>query len=91
MAVETLEHHTEFVYGLDFNLFKPGEMADCSWDEVLRVFTPKSLINPGMTLQHWPKKNFGVKGGGLEVGGGGGKGNLRLSFPALNCSFKSWT
>ena len=54
MAVETLEHHTEFVYGLDFNLFKAGEMADCSWDEVLRVYTPRSLTNPGMTLQHWP-------------------------------------
>ncbi|XP_078324563.1 peroxisomal targeting signal 2 receptor-like [Crassostrea virginica] len=52
MAVETLEHHTEFVYGLDFNIFKAGEMADCSWDEVLRVYTPRSLTNPGMTLQH---------------------------------------
>ena len=29
-AVETLEHHTEFVCGLDFNLHIPGQVMD-SW------------------------------------------------------------
>lgn len=86
-AVETLEHHTEFVYGLDFSLFKPGEMADCSWDEVLRVFTPKSLINPGMTLQHWPQKVLGWKGEDWSCRGGR-EGNLCLSFRAENCWIK---
>ena len=27
-AVETLEHHTEFVCGLDFNLHIPGQVMD---------------------------------------------------------------
>jgi hypothetical protein len=26
------EHHTEFVLGLDFNLFVDGLIATCSWD-----------------------------------------------------------
>lgn len=24
--------HTEFVFGVDFNLFKKGQMATCGWD-----------------------------------------------------------
>lgn len=50
MVVEILEYYIEFVYGFDFNLFKFGEMADCFWDEVLRVFIFKFLINLGMIL-----------------------------------------
>ncbi|KAJ3391007.1 peroxisomal targeting signal 2 receptor [Entophlyctis sp. JEL0112] len=29
--------HTEFVLGLDFNLFVPGQIATCAWDESLHV------------------------------------------------------
>ncbi|KAK3097121.1 hypothetical protein FSP39_006546 [Pinctada imbricata] len=43
LPLEILEHHSEFVYGLDFSVHKQGEMADCSWDEMIRVYTPKSL------------------------------------------------
>jgi len=25
------EHHSEFVMGVDFNLFRPGQLATCSW------------------------------------------------------------
>lgn len=42
-AVEIHEHHTEFVCGLDWNVNKPHELADCGWDSVVNVFTPKSL------------------------------------------------
>ncbi|XP_067676661.1 peroxisomal targeting signal 2 receptor-like [Haliotis asinina] len=43
-ALEVIEHHTEFVYGLDFNLHVPGQIADCGWDELLHVFRPQSCI-----------------------------------------------
>lgn len=33
-----VEHHSEFVLGLDFNLFRPGEIVTCSWDEHVCVF-----------------------------------------------------
>ncbi|KAJ8315390.1 hypothetical protein KUTeg_007540 [Tegillarca granosa] len=42
--LETIEHHTEFVYGLDFNIHTPGEIVDCGWDELVHVYTPKSAI-----------------------------------------------
>ena len=41
--METIEHHTEFVYGLDFNLHKPGQLVDCGWDQKIQVYSPKSL------------------------------------------------
>ncbi|XP_041354220.1 peroxisomal targeting signal 2 receptor-like [Gigantopelta aegis] len=39
-ALEVVSHHTEFVYGLDFNIHVPGQLADCGWDEFLRVYYP---------------------------------------------------
>ncbi|XP_013107586.2 peroxisomal targeting signal 2 receptor [Stomoxys calcitrans] len=42
-AVEIHEHHTEFVCGLDWNANKPHQLADCGWDSVINVFTPKTL------------------------------------------------
>ncbi|KAL5011113.1 hypothetical protein ScPMuIL_013418 [Solemya velum] len=41
-AVEVIEEHTEFVYGLDYNLHIPGQMVDCGWDQVVNLYTPKS-------------------------------------------------
>lgn len=35
---QTIQHHTEFVYGLDFNIHVPNEIADCGWDESIHVF-----------------------------------------------------
>ena len=34
--LQRYEHHTEFVTGVDFNIFIEGRLASCSWDE--RVF-----------------------------------------------------
>jgi peroxin-7 len=34
--INRFTHHTEFVVGLDFNIFLEGQLASCSWDE--RVF-----------------------------------------------------
>mmetsp|Transcript_15477 Transcript_15477/g.18772 ORF Transcript_15477/g.18772 Transcript_15477/m.18772 type:complete len:340 (+) Transcript_15477:89-1108(+) len=32
------EHHSEFVFGIDWNLFRPGEIVSSSWDEHVCVF-----------------------------------------------------
>lgn len=37
-VVAKYEDHTEFVLGVDFNLFNEGQIATCSWDETVRVF-----------------------------------------------------
>ncbi|KAL4233280.1 peroxisomal targeting signal 2 receptor [Mactra antiquata] len=42
-AMEIIEHHKEFVYGLDFNLHIPGQIVDCAWDELIHIHKPKSL------------------------------------------------
>ncbi|KAF4524740.1 hypothetical protein B566_EDAN013808 [Ephemera danica] len=47
-AVETIKHHSEFVYGLDFNKHVAGQLADCGWDSLLHVFTPHCLA-PALT------------------------------------------
>uniref|UniRef100_A0A2C9KTH2 Peroxin-7 n=1 Tax=Biomphalaria glabrata TaxID=6526 RepID=A0A2C9KTH2_BIOGL len=38
ICLQTVENHSEFVYGLDFNLHIPGQMADCSWDELVHIY-----------------------------------------------------
>ena len=35
---ERLDHHTEFVVGIDFNMFIEGQVASCSWDESVAVW-----------------------------------------------------
>ncbi|CAB1340251.1 unnamed protein product [Coregonus sp. 'balchen'] len=44
--LETLEHHSEFVCGLDFNLHIPNQVVDCSWDETVKIYTPPCLAAP---------------------------------------------
>ncbi|KAJ1654825.1 peroxisomal targeting signal 2 receptor [Dispira simplex] len=34
---KVLDYHTEFVFGVDFNLFIPGQLATCAWDETVAV------------------------------------------------------
>ena len=31
--IERFDHYTEFVVGIDFNLFIEGQIATCAWDE----------------------------------------------------------
>lgn len=38
-------NHSDFVYGVDWNYHKPGQLADCSWDKMVSIFTPTSLGN----------------------------------------------
>ncbi|CAO2628358.1 Peroxisomal targeting signal 2 receptor [Lemmus lemmus] len=45
--LETVEHHTEFTCGLDFSLQSPTEVADCSWDETIKIYNPVCLTVPG--------------------------------------------
>ncbi len=37
-VVAKFEDHTEFVLGVDFNLFNEGQIATTSWDETVKVF-----------------------------------------------------
>lgn len=32
-----IDHHSEFVVGIDFNLFIEGQIASCSWDETVDI------------------------------------------------------
>ncbi|KAF9816819.1 hypothetical protein SFRURICE_009192 [Spodoptera frugiperda] len=41
--LETIRHHSEFTYGLDWNALRPHQIADCGWDSLVHVFTPRSL------------------------------------------------
>ncbi|KPJ11673.1 Peroxisomal targeting signal 2 receptor [Papilio machaon] len=41
--LETIRHHSEFTYGLDWNSLRPHQLADCGWDSLVHVFTPRSL------------------------------------------------
>lgn len=34
-----LDHHTEFVYGLDLSPFHPRLAIDCSWDSTVKLLT----------------------------------------------------
>ncbi|KAJ3130178.1 peroxisomal targeting signal 2 receptor [Nowakowskiella sp. JEL0407] len=36
-CVFTFGEYSEFVMGLDFSLYKPGEVATCSWDESVQI------------------------------------------------------
>lgn len=42
--LETLKHHTEFVYGLNCNIHRPGLVGDCSWDRTVKVYQCNSII-----------------------------------------------
>ncbi|KXN72150.1 WD40 repeat-like protein [Conidiobolus coronatus NRRL 28638] len=39
--------HSEFVLGLDFNLYVPGQVATCSWDEKINLFVVPELAKQG--------------------------------------------
>ncbi|KAJ3231973.1 peroxisomal targeting signal 2 receptor [Chytriomyces hyalinus] len=36
--VQVHDLHSEFVLGVDFNMFVPGQVATCAWDELVHVF-----------------------------------------------------
>ncbi|RUS22255.1 WD40-repeat-containing domain protein [Endogone sp. FLAS-F59071] len=42
--VELHDLHTEFVLGVDFNLYIEGQIATCAWDEMVHVFVPPALV-----------------------------------------------
>ncbi|XP_007944504.2 peroxisomal biogenesis factor 7 [Orycteropus afer afer] len=44
--LETVEHHTEFTCGLDLSLHSPTQVADCAWDETIKVYDPACLVSP---------------------------------------------
>lgn len=41
---ETITHRSEFSYGLDWNRLRANELADCGWDSLVHVFTPRTLM-----------------------------------------------
>ncbi|XP_030303581.1 peroxisomal biogenesis factor 7 [Calypte anna] len=44
--LETVEHHTEFTCGLDLSLHNRGQVVDCAWDELIKIYTPSCLAVP---------------------------------------------
>jgi len=40
------DHHNEFVVGLDFNLFMPGEVATASWDGYCTIWNANGQMRP---------------------------------------------
>jgi len=42
-SLEILDHHTENVYGVDWNFHKKNEISSCSWDGTVQVLIPESL------------------------------------------------
>uniref|UniRef100_A0A8C9JRH6 Peroxin-7 n=1 Tax=Panthera tigris altaica TaxID=74533 RepID=A0A8C9JRH6_PANTA len=44
--LETVEHHTEFTCGLDLSLQSPTQVADCAWDETIKIYDPVCLTMP---------------------------------------------
>ena len=49
-VINRFDHHSEFVVGLDFNLFIEKQLASASWDKSCTVFryddNPKSIVLP---------------------------------------------
>ena len=43
-SIETIRHHSEFTYGLDWNRLRTNQLADCGWDSLVQVFKPRSLM-----------------------------------------------
>ncbi|KAI9593741.1 WD40-repeat-containing domain protein [Syncephalis fuscata] len=41
--IDSYNAHTEFVLGVDWNLYRPGELATCAWDEQVHVIRPPSI------------------------------------------------
>ena len=37
-TINQFSHHSEFVTGLDFNLFNEGELVTAGWDGICSVF-----------------------------------------------------
>lgn len=43
-AIEVIKQHSEFNYGLDWNSLRKNQLADCGWDSLVHIFSPKSLL-----------------------------------------------
>lgn len=41
--IETMFHHSEFNYGLNWNRLVRNQLADCGWDSLVQIFSPKCL------------------------------------------------
>jgi peroxin-7 len=54
-VINKFDHHTEFVVGLDFNLFVEKQLATASWDKTCTVFryddNPKTLMGGAPVLK----------------------------------------
>jgi peroxin-7 len=44
--INRLDHHTEFVLGIDFNIFIDGQLGTCSWDERGAIFDMREHVFP---------------------------------------------
>ena len=46
--IDRMQHHSEFVVGLDFNLHVPGQLASAAWDDSVVVWNTMSATTPHM-------------------------------------------
>nr|KAF6462726.1 peroxisomal biogenesis factor 7 [Molossus molossus] len=51
--LETVDHHTEFTCGLDLSLQSPTQVADCAWDETIKIYDPVCLTVPAQDTLLW--------------------------------------
>ncbi|SAM09444.1 hypothetical protein [Absidia glauca] len=42
--IDVHDAHTEFVLGVDWNLYVEGQVATCAWDENVHIFVPPSIM-----------------------------------------------
>ncbi|CAI2173617.1 14963_t:CDS:2 [Funneliformis geosporum] len=42
--VNVYDGHSEFVVGVDYNLYIEGQIATCAWDENVHIFQPQGLL-----------------------------------------------
>lgn len=38
--LESIKHHTDVAYGVDWNRLRRNQLADCGWDSLVHVFSP---------------------------------------------------
>lgn len=46
--LETIDQHSEFVYGLDLSTFVRGLIGDCSWDRSVGLLRPQTFLDASL-------------------------------------------
>lgn len=52
--IESIQNHTDSVFGLDWNPFRPSQIVDCGWDCFVQVFSCN-----GKVIRNWVENSIG--------------------------------